>query len=254
MASGFETYNDQGNALITNSGMISWYCCRTGSGTTVARSGVGNTTSSKAVVPVNGLSVPMVAIRMHDGNFGVARAANIWSTGEYQYASNAPVGAGFNYYIFDYSPRLPRINSGMEATNDAGEVTFSSAYHPFRVVADINGGATHQPGKELAICGPSFSGYARPDGQITYYYSYPNGEIIPVGEEVNGYAAYSYQNDCKLVGGRVPAGDYAEGFAISYDDVRFGPSPGQAIITYWTISAPVLAVDVTGIPVPGNFF
>lgn len=253
MADGFEVYADNGTLLVNNN-MICWFCARTGRGATQSGVGLGNTTASKAVIDTSGLTYPLSAIRM-DGDHAAARANNDWTNGAHQYGTSAPEGTGFSWYVFDYAPRLPAVNSGIEMYRDDGQRSFNSAYFPFKPVASL--GSISTPGKVLAVSGPNMSGYARPAGAITYYNQAPGGISLPMPEDgTNGEGAthYAYQNDSKLYGGRVIGNDYAEGALVSFDDVYFGPHPMPLIVALWDIGSPALAVDVSNIPVGATFF
>lgn len=250
MANGFEVYASDGSLLINNN-MIGWFCKKTGRGTTVARAGTGNSSPSKISVGTGGGTgtvYPMVAIRM-DNEYAVARCGTPWGTTIQQYISDAPIGTGYNYYIFDYAPTLPSVNMGIETYTDSGEISFNSAYWPFKPVANIRNGAVYSPNHYLAICGPSPGGYRGTPSYVNYY---SGGSQVP---EETDYDQYSYMNNCKLTGGKIVGPDYGVPVDVSFDDVVIGPRDGiYTPPSTWSTSAPVLTVDVAWIPDNTTFF
>jgi hypothetical protein len=259
MANGFEVYANDGSLLINNN-MIGWFCARSGFGTTqpAQANGVGNTTPSVAIIPVSGYTYPLTAIRIHGDGYTAARFTNAWNSGDHRYASSAPPGNGFTWYVYDYAPRLPATNIGMETYTDSGDRSFSTAYMPFKPVKNVYGDSIYNPGHEMAVCGPSVGGYGRvKDGSMRYYYKDATGRYILThsdGEDTSGDTHYSYTRDCKLEGALVNGPDYVAGSIVSFDDVTPGPTPLPVDTHNWSVYSPALAVDVTNIPVPGVFF
>lgn len=252
MANGFEVYADNGTLLINNN-MIGWFCARTGRAQTGTKTGPGNTVSSEAVIPTSGsgwsLTYPLSAMRI-DGDYGMARGSNQWQTGYHRYITNAPLGTWFTWYLFDYAPRLPVINQGLEIYRDDGQRAFSSAYYPFKPKQNIRTGAIYTPGYYLAISGPSAGGYAKPNEDSGYHY-YRNGQLVPEEED---WDQYSFTNDSKLYGGRIVGPDYAEPFNVSFDDVVIGPRNPPIVTRNWNAFVPVLAVDVSNIAISTVYF
>lgn len=251
MGVGIEVYATD-STLLLSTDMICWFCRKSGTGTTVSSSGVGNTVSSKVVIPVSGLgyTYPIVAISINSGYY--AARANNASNGDYQYISDAPIGTSYTYYLYDYAPTLPARNIGIESFNQTtGQRTFSSEFWPFKPLTDItpSGSATY-PGKTLAIAGPTPGGH-RIAGPINYYDGWPFPYPVPDGDP---YDSTGYQNDGKLYGGGI-SGSTATWGDVSYDDVYFGPVYGDIYVPPdWVIDVPVLAVDVSNIPIGSTFF
>lgn len=251
MTTGVEVYDETtGAILLLSSSMAGWFCRTSGRGTTVARSGLGNTTTSKAVIPINsmGYSVPLVAISI-DSGYAAARGPNA-ANSDIQYASNAPIGTGFSYYVFDYGPALPARYQGLETFDDSGNRTFSSEFWPLKALANIYSvtSATYS-GKTLAIACLSAGGH-RIAGEIQYYMG---GIQVMPGDD---YDRTGYQNDGKLYGGYISGGGNTATFSeVSFDDVFVGPTLGDITVpTDWDIASPVLAIDVTNIPSSTTFF
>lgn len=255
MATGFEVYANDGTLLINNN-MIGWFCARSGIGQTqtTPTAAYGNTTSSIASIDVSGYTYALTAIRLHGDSYAAARFTNAYQSGNHVYTTNAPVGANFSWYVYDYAPRLPATNIGVEIYRDDGQRSFSSAYMPFKPIKDLQSGSIYTPGHELAITGPSPTGYGQvaADG-LRYYVRNQNGSYTQVQEEDNP-THYGYTRDCKLWGGKVVGPDAAYLTPVSFDDVTSLPQPLPFNTINWSVNAPVLVVDVSNIPVPGNFF
>lgn len=254
MSAGFEAYAQDGSLLL-NSNMIGWFCARSGVGQTITTptGAYGHTTPSVANIDVAGYTYALTAIRMHGDDYAAARFTNQWQSGNHVYTSDAPVGSSFSWYVYDYAPSLPATAYGMETYTEAGQRSFSSAYMPFKPIADLKDGAINAPGYELAIAGPSPTGYAGTGIGIQYYRQAGGGAYIRVPEEDNP-THWGYTRDCKLWGGRVSGPDRAEVKPVSFDDVTQLPQLLPPTPFLWDLPGPVLAVDVSGIAVPGNFF
>ena len=70
---------------------------------------------------------------------GYAAAFAAARDGQIHFATNAPIGTAFDFYIFDLSATLPvrEHGVGLEVYNPAGQLVFSSDQHPLRVLARL---------------------------------------------------------------------------------------------------------------------
>lgn len=246
MPSGMEIYASDGT-LQASAELLTYWCRKSGTGTTATPTGIGNTVTSKAVVPINGMGFTYPIVAISCSGYYMARASNA-SNGDYQFASDAPVGTSFSYYVFDYSPVLPASTIGFEIYNASGQRTFSSNFHPMQVLTILGSGAVTHTGKVLAAGLPTMGG-RRIAGAIDYYDSgFP---VIPPPYDSTGY-----QNDSKLYGGKISnSGQTATYGTVSFDDVYIGPVFGDVYVPPdWSMSANVLAIDVTNIPASTTFF
>lgn len=249
MAFGMEIYDASG-VLQADCNLLSYFCRKSGTGTTVAATGVGNTVPSKGVIPAAGAgySYPLIAVSC--AGYTVARVGNSIS-GDITFACSAPTGTSFTYYIFDYSPALPASSFGIELYNASGQRTFSSNYFPMQAVNVLTSGSVTQTGKTLAVGLPELGGY-RTAGVLNYFLG--GVEVIPDGP--GSYDSTGYQNDCKLYGGTISnSGQTLTYSTVSFDDVYEGPVWGDIYVPpNWEYACPILAIDVSGIPGSTTFF
>lgn len=249
MAFGMEIYDSSG-VLQADCNLLSYFCRKSGTGTTVASTGIGNTVPSKGVVPTAGLgyTYPLVAIVC--SGYSVARVGNTSST-DMTFACSAPTGTAFSYYIFDYSPALPASSFGIELYNASGQRTFSSNYFPMQALSVLTSGSVTHTGKSLAVALPELGGF-RTAGPLDYYLS--GMPVIPGGP--GSYDSTGYQNDCDLYGGTISnSGQTLTYSAVSFDDVYEGPVFGDIYVPPdWNYQCPILAIDVSGIPASTTFF
>ena len=233
--------------------MVCWFCRKTGTGTTVARGvGLGNTTPSRINVDVTGMTNPIVAIRMN--GYTVARAGSYGI-----FATDAPIGTSYTYYIFDYSVSLPASSDyGIEIYNSAGQITFNSNYFPMQVLNMLEGNSnsnitntvTHT-GKLLAIANSSMGGYAT-RGEV--YCSDSGAPQFWDGYYCDNLVAI---NDAKLYGGQLSNSSQTVTTAnVSYDDVTLtlGNSNNYSVPPDWNTTSKLLVFDVTNIPVGQTFY
>lgn len=246
-----EIYASDGT-LQANSEMLCWFCRKTGTGTTTARGvGLGNTTPSRIDVDVTGMTNPMVAIRMN--GYSVARAGSYGI-----FATDAPIGTSYTYYIFDFSASLPASSGyGIEIYNASGQRTFNSNYFPLQILnmlegnsnSNITNSVTHT-GKLLALANASMGGYAvRGDVYCT-----DAGLQIWDGFYCSNLVAL---NDCKLYGGLLSNSSQTVTTSnVSYDDVTLtlGSSDNYTVPPDWNTTSKLLVFDVTNIPVGQTFY
>lgn len=247
MAFGMEIYDANG-VLQADCNLLSYFCRKSGTGTTVAPTGVGNTTPSKGVIPTAGLGYTYPLIAVVCSGYSVARVGNSTST-DMTFACSAPTGTSFSYYIFDYSPALPASSFGIELYNASGQRTFSSNYFPMQAIGILTSGSVTHTGKTLAVGMPELGGY-RTAGQIDYYLG--GMQVIPDW----GYDSTGYQNDSKLYGGTISnSGQTLTYSTVSFDDVYVGPQFGDIYVPPdWNYQCPILAIDVSNIPASTTFF
>lgn len=248
MPAGLEIYNSD-NKLMVSTELIGYFCRKSGTGTTQTAPDMGNTSPAKAVVPISGLgySYPIVAIRIPGYTVSFARAYTVG--GDRHFTTDAPVGTSFTYYIFDYAPALPAASSGLEVYNSSGQRTFSSFYHPLQVLNILTGGSVTYTGKSLATGLTTIGGF-RVAGDYDYY---SGGFPVPEGDP---YDETGYRNDADLYGGMVSNSNQTITYgSVSFDDVYFGPGPGDIYKPPdFDNPCPVLVVDVSTIPLNTTFF
>ena len=252
MAFGMELYAADGT-LQADCNLLSYFCRKSGSGTVTSTASApltyGNTVPATMTVPISGMgyTYPLVAISCP--GYQVARGMNTYG-GDYRYATDAPVGTSFTYYVFEYSADLPSSTYGIELYDASGNITFSSNFHPLQVLDILTSGSVTHTGKTLAVGLPQLGGYRQWPGDYDYY---DGGTPVPIGDP---YTDTGYQNDSDLYGGAISnSGQTLTYGSVSFDDVYFGPSPG--IIGHgddWLYACPILAVDVTNIPLSTTFF
>jgi hypothetical protein len=219
----FQTFDEEGK-LQLDCDLFTHYLRFKGAGTTVSRLW-GNTNPSSIQIDLPaGYTVPLIGIQCAY-KVGLLAANLNPSTGvtTYMYASDAPIGTAFTYYVFDTSLTIPP-NSGMiELYDEQGRVTFSDAGRPMMPLDVLTFGSTTKrvlpwntrsstltfPGKSLAWVQGSFGGH-RIAGQIRT----SNGTRPIEG----GVYSWVYQNNGKVYGAST-AGDTITLGSMSYDDV-----------------------------------
>lgn len=256
----FQVYSTSGKLMIDAS-MVGFFCRRSGTGSTVAAStSIGNTVRSQININASGTTAPIVAIRMP----GYGAAFSYSFNGQMQFATDAPIGTPYTWYLFDWSAAIPTADhgAGLEIRNGSGQVVFSSAHRPFIALARDSYTRTDSS-KVLAGASTTFAGYSFPTGFICY--SDPS-EATPVGPQLwDGQSCFNLQArlDAKLFGAAVSANGASVAVReISWDDVEFsigsvGNSETIESINErygWSVPGSIFAVDVTGIPVGQTFF
>lgn len=265
MGVGYESYTDSGK-LQFNSEMFT-YALQSCGQVAVENRKVGNTSPQSILLPSN-YAGKFVALSSANG-YG-AGFAGLWyvSAGDTRriYATNAPAGTVFNYYVFGLSSSLPASSFGLEVKNPAGQITFSSNFYAMRVlnvvgegVADVTYG-----GKALAYAQGQWSGHRR-NGQKQYYGGNGGtgpgsvGPMLPdqdgTGGPPGGAVYSSWQNDGKIYGGVCNNGNQTvSGTTLSWDDVTVGPALDTPQPEEYTIPLKLFVIDVTGFPTNGTFF
>jgi hypothetical protein len=250
MPTGIEIYNSSG-ILMASAEMLTHYCRKTGTGTTVSNT-AGGEAASMATIPIPaGFTKPIIAV-----SCGVTMSfAGIFSGNAYYWCSGA-IGTGFTYYIFDTSDALASAGFGMEIYNGSGQITFSSnAAYPMLILG-INMGTTEYTGKTIAAGLPAWSSFEF-IGPLTCW---DTGSAIPWSDpETSGACGDLRYNHRVTVRGAFidNGGDRINPSSLEYEFVQV--SAGDS--TNYTYPAAgndhpqvLFAVDVTGIPIGQTFF
>lgn len=248
---GLEIYDPITAYLQVSSDLITRVCRASGTTQVVANTSpkIGNTAPRRITLPKpSGSAVPIMALQVP--GYSVARANSYAGSGLTHFITDAPVGTSVKFYIFEVATSLPASSGTVfETADSAGRRTFTSTRYPMIGLSLISAGAVSYPGKSLATAMLSVGGH-RFAGPIEYY---RGGGRVLEGDE---YDATGYRNDGKLYGPRLAADrQSAEMAEVSFDDVYFGPNPGDIYVAPdWDFSTDVMIVDVSNIPDNTTFF
>ena len=249
MPAGMEIYNDSG-VLYASAEMISHFCRKSGTGTTVANTAGGSAASMAQVAIPAGFDNPIVAISCgstmaYSGLFG--GNAYFWCSGA--------VGTAYTYYIFDTPGDLTTAHQGMELYDTASKIVFSSNQYPMQILG-LNPGVTNYAGKTIAAGLPAWGNTELNSGLQCW----DTGVAVPwTDPETSGPCAdiqYHHTVNAKGAfidngGSRInPANILYESVQISAGNDSSYTEPPSAI----NRGAVVFAVDVTHIPVGSTFF
>lgn len=244
---------DASGRLQVSISMLGMVCRKTGNGT--AQTKIGNTNISSLLVDVTGCTFPIVAIKIDNYSAALAGKAN----GSNHWVSNAPVGTGFTYYIYDWSPALPNTNAMVRLWDEQGRMTFNSDFFPMAATNLFTGvGQTASTnGRIFATAQGQMGGHSR-RGEA-YCNDGGGPQLDPSGEGLRTCRDIRYKNDGKLYGGGVRPQDGTVGmYAVSWDDVQVSAGNytnySQNDARGWEAPVTVMAVDVTNIPVGQTFF
>lgn len=255
MSFGMEILSDAG-VLQADANLFGYFCRRSATVTSVADPGYGITIPSVFIVPKTTYTYPLFAFRSNGHR--IARVGTTGS-GDHAFASSAPIGTTLDYYAFDYGPTLPAMASpfGIEMFNASGQRTFSSDQFPMRITGLFDTGSQTQTGKTMAVALPRTGAY-RTAGPIRY--NKGGVEVLrPEGEPWDFPADYDetfYDQENDLYGGSVTnAGQTVNHELVSFNNIQIGPEPGNILVLPdYDRRVPILAVDVTGIPLNTTFF
>lgn len=255
MQSGFEVY-DQNQKLQVTSGLLI-YVLRLSGTTFVEARKVGNTSPNSLSVPTTSTYTQCLVALAGGSEYAAAYAGRRVDNGQRIYATNAPVGTAFSYYIFERSNVLPAVNRGLEVRNQSGEIVYSSSQRVMQVL-DLIGGlvkdgeqAATYPGRQLAFCQGNFSSH-RIAGPLRG--DNGGGPVIEDPDEPPR-PPYRWDNDGKVYGGFVTnGGQTIQTRMLSWDDVTAGPTPNPTQPPDYAIPLSLFVVDVTGVPVGAQFF
>ena len=261
---GAQFSNPSNGKLQASTNEVLYQLRKTGSGTTVANTG---TSTNPSYLPVPGsMANPdtLTALSL-DGGYGAALASGYG--GQKVYASNAPVGTTFRYYLFERADRTAPTGYGVIFKNSGtGAVGWSSQYFTMSGVAMLgspttgfwNGGGFYNDPhaftdstKTLAFMPLNWAGH-RHAGFVTG--GTPGGPIIADPGSNTNYV-YQENQSGKLYGGAVSAdGHTVSSVAIRWDDHTVSLGHSSTPPPDWTIPLKMFAVDVTGIPIGQTYF
>lgn len=270
MPAGFQVYDDQGR-LQASSDMFAYHVRRTGQTATVSRIG-GNTTRSTLLVSKSGLSPNAFVATQCNGY--AASLIGMDTNGNWNFATNAPIGTVFNWYVFDQAANIPATATfGLEVRNDAGQITFSAAHRPMSVVSMLSyggqpgyygdyysdPGVITLPGRSLASFNTAWAGHRfteniQPDTDGT-----GGGQVGPIigpggGESGGNSGWWQWDNNGKVYGGMaLDAGQTMQTCEISWDDVHSRFNQGDPPPDFVT-PLKLFVVDVTGVPIGRTWF
>lgn len=247
MSFGMEIYSSSG-VLQADCNLIGYFCRRSVTINTVTT--VGSWTApSSLVVPISGMGYTYPVVAVSSGSYLAKFGSN--TNGDYVFQCSGSPGTSVKCYIFDWAPNIPASTFGIELFNASGQRTFSSNHFPMQAVSIITENSYTATGRTLAAGLASVGGF-RTAGPIDYYSG--GFQIIP--EFPGDYDSTGYQNDCDLYGARIiNSGQTVEYGSVSFDDVYYGPTPGDIYVPpNYDRRCPVLAVDVTNIPLNTTFF
>lgn len=257
MQSGFEVY-DQNQKLQITSGLLT-YALRVSGTTFVEARKVGNTSPNSLSVPTTNTFTQCLVALAGGSGYAAAYAGRRADNGQRIYATNAPVGTAFSYFIFERSNTIPAVSSGLEVRNPAQEIVFSSSQRVMQIL-DLIGGIVRDgeqsstyAGRQLAFCQANFASH-RISGQVRAY-SGGSGPIIVDPEDPPPGTQYRWDNDGKVYGGFVTnGGQTIQTRMLSWDDVVVGPTSDPTQPPDYAIPLSLFVVDVTGVPVGAQFF
>lgn len=253
-------YNSDG-VLAVSGTMMGFFCRKTGTGQSRSRIG-GNTNPSSILVETSGYTSPIVAITLPDGNAAAfAGSYNLDGAVGVNFASSAPVGTNFSYYVFEWSKALPANNGLVQLFLQNGDCAFSSAYWPMKMVYAIGnaegseGGKYSNGSKTLAFAIGAIGGHSRCEAP---YCERGGGPQIDDENSLESCDNIRGQIDGKLYGAKLSDnGHTVTGARVSWDDVNasFGNYANyQQYGDGWTVANTVSVIDVTNIPVGQTFF
>lgn len=251
-----EFYDPNTGRLQASATMASFVCRRTGTKATQARVG-GNTSPSSLVIDVSGCSLPVVAVRSDQGYASAMSGAAAGPS--VVFATNAPIGTTFTYYVFDWATALPEHDSEFQVRNyNDNTITFSNRFWPMLLIGGLNmyegsGSPTFNglSGTTLAHAEGVTGGHSR----VNDVNCYDSGGPV-VDPDLGGCSDIRGRVDGKRYGA-ITNGSQVIGTQVSFDDVvvRFGNY--SAYSQYgggWAVPNLVMIIDVSNIPIGVTFF
>jgi len=245
-----EFWAEDTGALQCSTEFLSHFCRWTGHGPTTARN--GGSTQYKSFMRITlpaGSVQPVIAVRI-DGGYTAAFVGNQSVTGTRTFATNAPPGTNFNYWIFEPGESLPAPdpNAAVVFWDElTGVIKFSSDYFPLIVMDVLVGGGQRNYGNEytLATAQGVFGGQSDPGEGICL----ANG--VPVPDDGN-CDSYRYNMQGYVHGGKIsPDGRTAYFDQILWDNATIDTT---GVPPSWYVPGEVMVIDVTDIPLPATFF
>jgi hypothetical protein len=261
MPAGFQVFDANGN-LQVSSEMMTYHLRKTGQKATQSRNGGNTTASSLLVEKWPGSDEAICAVRPPNG-YSASLIGQAYSRTNWNFATDAPIGTVFDYFIFDRSVHIPGSNFGIEVRNGSGEITYSTNHRPMSAVAMLGSQSVQMeyyndppsvslPGRSLAFFNMAFAGHSQATG---VWCSRRNGLEVPDPNLDDGGPcdAYSWHNDGKVYGGRLlDGGSRVESAQISFDDVFVSNSDYPT--NEYVIPMKLFVVDVTHAPIGVQFF
>jgi hypothetical protein len=252
MTAGLEIYAPD-NSLLASSDLLTHFCRKTGTGTSVANT-AGGAAASMVSVPIGalGYAKPLVAVSCAST---LAFAGT--SSGNFIYWCSGPVGTAFTYYVFDTADQLATAHVGLEtyAADGSGKITFSAAHHPLLVLG-VNAGTVTYTGKTMAAGLWTYGGFEIIGGLECW----DGGSAFPwTDPETSGPCNdLRYRRRVNVRGAAIDTGGtrVATG-SLLYEDVRVNAGTSSSYTqppTALDTQGMIAAVDVTGIAVPATYF
>lgn len=226
MPAGFRSRKPDGK-LQFDSNLPLMYLRRTGSVATIAYSGA----ESLIRVPVPG-SWLITIVAFQTSGYVVGYQGRDRGNNYSLFTSNAPAGTAMNYYVFDLSTNIPPSNSGFQTRTLANEVIFSSRY---RVMDMLDAGPGIWSGRSVAV-------------------GLPTGGGVNQHTDINpDSGGYTYHHYFAVYGGSAGGDTVSAGAVVIQDGYVFSPNYPDGAPDY-DRPAPILAIDVTGVPIGQTFF
>lgn len=265
MPAGLEIYDQNGKLQITDNFLS--YTLRVSGTTYVTDNKVGNTARGFSIPGSQSYSTTLIAIQGPELAAYAGYNGTGWTgpAGQLVFATLAPVGTAYNYFIFQQSSFIPSTNFGLEVRDASGQITFSSNYRTMRVIdtilysdneSSINSLTLSYPGRSVAVIPSTFAGH-RINGQLEYFQG--GVPVLPPGQGGDpdvGQYQYGWQNYGDLYGISSRGGNYStvQTGLVGWDRVFIGPQFGSQQPDEWDNPLNAFVVDVTGIPIGVQFF
>lgn len=245
MPQGMEIYDDAG-VLQASAEMLSHFCRKTGSGTTVANTG-GGAAPSQAVISVSGYNKPIIAL-----SCGSTLSYAGMSGGNAYFWCSGAVGTAFDYYIFDTLEGIGTAGSGLEMYDTSGNITFSSNYRPMKILG-FNPGLTNYAGKSVAAALPAWSSFEFVGGLQCW-----DGGVGSPWDGESFCGDLRYRHIVTVRGAFIDnGGSRINPSNIVWEDVMINAGNSSSYEHPSTLidhQSMLMAVDVTGIPGGTTFF
>lgn len=248
-------YDPNTGVLTAGGDMAGFVCRRSGQKQTQSRL-QGNTNPSSLLVDTSGCAYPIVALQQVDGHAaalrGVQGSANL-------YATSAPIGTTFNWWLFDFCAALPEHTAEFQLRHQVtNQIIFSNRFWPMKMIGGLAmGEGGNQPqynaavGVQLAHAENTVGGHSRVGEPQCW-----DGGVPQVDPDLPNCSNIRGQIDGKLYGAVCP-GTYVRGVEVSYDDVMASFGDYTSYMTYgggFEVANLVMVIDVTNIPLGVNFF
>jgi len=258
--SGADFYDPQGRMAFSIN-TRGYFCRQSGTGQTQNRvSGISN--ASSIVLPTSQYQHPIVAITMDD--YAVAKSGLYNNNAAF--ASNAPVGTSFEYYIFDFTESLPDTNALMKMWDDSNpqKLIYNSDFFPMQIREVLKGttgqdrgyGGRRMAGAPMTVAGRRIIRdlyCARNSNGVNQVRNVPTFD-----SDTEGCQEYRYNNEAYLYGTKTSVSkqivSLAECNFDSTNGVNGGSSSDNIDQGSWETPSTCLVVDVTDIPIGRNFF